>query len=230
MVDEINTASTLTYLDAYCERSGDASFWGEPLNAITNLAFILCALMAYRLIKSIPDKRFKSMGDIWTLIFCMFAIGIGSGLWHTHTRPWTVIADIIPIYIFINVTIFSLTMRLLQFSWWQALVIWLGFIMLTIAFETGAPRDLLNGSVMYLPTYLMLGFIIALLSLKKHYKAWRDLTAILLVFTASLFFRTIDMEVCAQIPTGTHFLWHMLNAWVLYSIVKLIADSKRAIV
>ena len=34
-------------VDGYCERAGtDPNFWGEPLNAVTNIAFILAALWA----------------------------------------------------------------------------------------------------------------------------------------------------------------------------------------
>jgi hypothetical protein len=36
------------------------------------------------------------------------------------------------------------------------------------------------------------------------------------IFTASLIFRTMDREVCQWAPLGTHFIWHVLNAWLLY--------------
>ena len=32
----------------YCERGGDAAFWAEPVNAATNAAFIIAALLALR--------------------------------------------------------------------------------------------------------------------------------------------------------------------------------------
>ena len=35
-------------IDAYCERL-DAGFWAEPLNAATNLAFILAAVACFGL-------------------------------------------------------------------------------------------------------------------------------------------------------------------------------------
>ena len=31
---------------AYCERGLDPSFWAEPVNALTNLGFILASLIA----------------------------------------------------------------------------------------------------------------------------------------------------------------------------------------
>ena len=36
------------------------------------------------------------------------------------------------------------------------------------------------------------------------------------VYLAALFFRTIDNEVCAAVPIGTHFLWHLLIGSVTY--------------
>ncbi len=38
----------------------------------------------------------------------------------------------------------------------------------------------------------------------------------------SLFCRAIDRAVCPQFPFGTHCLWHMLNATLLYILLKQI--------
>jgi hypothetical protein len=39
-------------------------------------------------------------------------------------------------------------------------------------------------------------------------------------FAASLTMRSIDFAVCAGIPLGTHWLWHLLNALVLYWLLR----------
>jgi hypothetical protein len=36
-----------TPLDLYCERT-DLSFWAEPVNALSNAAFLIAAAFAYR--------------------------------------------------------------------------------------------------------------------------------------------------------------------------------------
>jgi hypothetical protein len=41
-----------------------------------------------------------------------------------------------------------------------------------------------------------------------------------IVGVCSLFCRAIDREVCDLFPVGTHFLWHMLNATLLYILLK----------
>jgi hypothetical protein len=35
----------------------------------------------------------------------------------------------------------------------------------------------------------------------------------------SLVFRTVDEAVCTAIPIGTHFLWHVCNAIMLYLLL-----------
>src|SRR3546814_920827 len=40
------------------------------------------------------------------------------------------------------------------------------------------------------------------------------------VFAFSLALRTADLPLCVTLPSGTHFLWHALNAVVLYSLVR----------
>lgn len=217
--------STLTYLDAYCERAGDPALWAEPLNAITNLFFIWFAYKSVQLLRSMPEHSLRRMGDVWALAAAMFAIGIGSGLWHTHATQSTMLADVIPIGIFINIYIFSLFIRLAGWRWWQALGVWLVFQGATVASEMYLPREMLNGSIMYGPPLLMLGFGTFWLWLKQR-ESWRELGFISLLFLASLTFRTIDLMVCTTFFMGTHFIWHMINAVVLYRLVKLLVANR----
>jgi hypothetical protein len=218
------------FLLAYCERSGDAGLWAEPLNAVTNLAFIVFAWLALSLLRQVvtPSNdgvRTKKNVDIVILIFSMFAIGIGSGLWHTHATGWTVIADVIPIYIFINLYIFSLFCRQVRIRFWQVVIIWLIFQASSVLIEMYAPRDLLNGSIMYIPSYAML-FIGTVWLAAKHNPQWRAMAIVTAIFTLSITFRTIDLMVCDAFPLGTHFLWHLLNAWVLYRLVVIVMPKE----
>ncbi len=220
-----DTAHTPDYLLAYCERAGHAGLWAEPLNAITNLAFIWFAYKAWLLFRDIDHRSFKRIGDIWVLTFAMVAIGIGSGLWHSYAAPgWTVIADIVPIYIFINVCVFSLFIRLLNFKWFQAIVVWIVFTTASVAAELYLPRDLFNGSIMYAPSWAMLGGVALLLNIRKSPHS-PDLWFAVQIFTASLLFRTIDQTTCDSNPFGTHFIWHLLNAVLLFNLVKTLVKK-----
>ena len=43
----------LQQIDGYCERV-DPSYWAEPVNAVTNLAFVLAALIVWRISRMDP--------------------------------------------------------------------------------------------------------------------------------------------------------------------------------
>ena len=84
----------LRHVDLYCERTGP-EYWAEPLNALSNLAFIAAGL--WFLVKFRRERR-----DGWTetLAWMVTAVGIGSWLFHTHANQLTIYADVIPIAIF----------------------------------------------------------------------------------------------------------------------------------
>ncbi len=42
---------------SYCERGGDPSFWAEPLNALSNGAFIIAGLIAAWQLARSPRTR-----------------------------------------------------------------------------------------------------------------------------------------------------------------------------
>ena len=81
-------------LDNYCERI-DAAYWSEPVNAITNAAFVIAAIWAWRLASRAGDRGGQLLAVILGLI------GIGSYLFHTHAQVWSLWADVIPIQLFI---------------------------------------------------------------------------------------------------------------------------------
>ncbi|GAA3304920.1 hypothetical protein GCM10020218_105450 [Dactylosporangium vinaceum] len=65
----------------------------------------------------------------------------------------------------------------------------------------------------YLPALLGLaGFAVALRS--------RDLVLAAVVFAVSLTLRTLDGPLCASVPVGLRWGWHLLNAVVLYLVAR----------
>ena len=65
-------------IDLYCERL-NAGFWAEPVNAFTNLSFLIAAITSWRL----GSRQQSLTPGNYVLIGLMAAIGIGSGLFHT---------------------------------------------------------------------------------------------------------------------------------------------------
>lgn len=220
------TPATLTYLDAYCERAGEAGMWAEPLNAITNSAFIIAAMLCVRMLWKLRVVPMRKQLDIIALVVTLFAIGVGSWLWHAHPTKSTLQADVIPILIFMNLFLLSALRRLYQLSWSKVALYFALFLTVNYAGSALLPPDTLNGSVMYLPTYATL-ILMTITLHKRDRHVGKIFEVITLVFTASLFFRTVDMAFCEIFPYGTHFLWHTLNAYVLYRLLAALT-MKRA--
>ena len=194
-------------IDAYCERT-DPGFWSEPLNAVTNAAFLLVLLPALRPV----DGRRPDLVEI-ALLAGVFAIGIGSFLFHTYATRWASLADVIPITIFIFAYFAFALRRFVGLSrLWTGLGTLAFFSASLLAEPIFAP--LAGSSAAYLPgLFAMLG--IGLYLILRGKPVGRTVLLAGLVFTVSLGCRMADQPLCAIWPIGTHFLWHVLNAVTL---------------
>jgi hypothetical protein len=208
------------FFSTYCERSA-TGLWEEPLNALTNLAFIIAALLAWRLYYKQTALTLKSSGDIALLIALLFAIGLGSALWHFIPTEKTVLADVIPILLFINVYLLSFLFRVVRCRLWVGIAWFLLFHAMNFAISNTFEPDFLNGSVFYAPAWLALLMMGGYLYYTKHELKGHFIGAGAL-FTLSLVFRSIDHAVCGTLPFGTHFMWHVLNAWLLYLLTSVL--------
>ncbi len=151
------------FLDAYCERTGPG-LWGEPLNAVTNLAFIVAAVMALRLWRAQPGLTYRNGWDLLLMIALLFAIGIGSALWHTFATRWAMSADTIPILLFINVFLLGFLVRLAGLRWVGTIAFFALFQLVNRGVKAQFPPDFLNGSIFYGPTWFTLLIMTSLLA------------------------------------------------------------------
>jgi hypothetical protein len=204
-------------LDLYCERVAEGP-WAEPLNLVTNLAFVVAGALALRLWLGLPAPRLRRAWDLLLLVLLLFAIGIGSGLFHAFASPWSLLADVIPIALLINLYLLVFLVRVAAAPWWGALGVFLGYQGLNYGLLTVVPQEALNGSVGYLPALAFLVGIWAWLAARGHPLAPTFAVAAGL-FLVSLTLRTLDGSICPALPIGTHFLWHLLNGWLLYLLV-----------
>jgi len=206
----------------YCERQ-DQSFWSEPLNALTNVAFLLAAAAAFWLWR----RQSKADGPALALIVVTALVGVGSFIFHTVATQGAALFDVVPIAIFIY-GYFLLALR--RFFGLGALAA----LAITVLFASGsylasASIHGWNGSVAYLPALCALIAFAALLwprsespppELLRRRQTAVGLALAALLFSISLAFRTIDREVCPVFPLGAHFLWHLLNAGVLWLLLR----------
>lgn len=201
----------LVPIDIYCERGGP-HLWAEPVNALTNLAFVAAGLWG------LWQARRRGAGT-YAEVLCWWvvAIGIGSGLFHTFANRLTMWADVLPIAGFtFAYTLFNLR-RYLGMGWPRAILVFVAFYVAAGVLSALVPewlREASNGSTAYLPALLALVFFGAWLVRAGHPAGWYNIGAAA-IFVVSVGFRVADPLVCEALPLGTHFLWHVLNAALL---------------
>lgn len=195
-------------VDSYCERL-DPSFWAEPVNALTNLAFLVAAgATALRL-------RGVRLPLAWALVGTLAAICLGSFLFHTFARGWAGMADTLPILVFILVYLFAATRDFLDLSWKVAGLAVVGFFpyaAATVPLFSLIPG--LGASAGYAPVPLLIAFYAVVLRRRAPETA-RGLALGAGLLTLSIVARALDEPLCDVFPLGTHFLWHLLNALML---------------
>jgi len=198
-------------VDIYCERT-DPSFWAEPVNALTNAAFLFAAAAAL--------WRWRAVGGrdlpVLLLIAVTFAVGLGSFAFHTLATRGASLLDVIPIAVFIYGYLYLALRRFLALPAGLALAILAAFALGSFGLDAVLPARFLNGSGSYLPA---LGAMAVIGALARQTQAGRVVLAAAGLFVVSITFRSADQAICAAFPLGTHFLWHGLNAAVLYLLL-----------
>jgi len=195
-------------IDGYCERLSP-DYWAEPINAITNAAFLISAWIMWRRVRG------QGLPLAMVLVVILAAIGVGSYLFHTHAQVWSALADAAPILMFILVYIFAVNRDIWYMSPARAglvTVLFFPYAAATIPLFQFIPG--LGGSAAYAPVPLLILIYAVLLRRSwPSFAANMTLGACLLIL--SIGFRALDMPVCNQVPLGTHFMWHILNATML---------------
>lgn len=202
----------MSYLDQYCERVG-SGLLAEPANLFSNAAFILAAWLVWRVGRQ-RGLGLRHGGDLLSLPVLIASTGIGSALWHAFATPWALWLDVVPILLFINVYLIVVLRRGLGWRWPAVIAGWIVFQLVNQGVALLLPPTTLNGSVFYLPTGLCL--VLLAWAHRRHAPAMaRALWQGVAIFGVSLTLRSIDNVLCTAWPSGTHFAWHVLNAWLL---------------
>ena len=198
-------------LDGYCERLGPG-LWAEPLNAATNLAFVLAALgMA---------GRARGMALPLGLCAVLGLIGAGSGLFHTVAKGWAALADVIPILLFILAYLYAANRHYLMQSPLRALLLTAGFVpYAAVSVPLFALIPGIGSSAGYAPVPLLILIYAGLVRGRLPVVA-RGLAIGAGLLILSLVARTLDMPLCPQFPYGTHFIWHLMNALMLALMIE----------
>ena len=206
-------------MDAYCERVG-MGLLAEPLNAVSNVSFLLAAWAAW-----VVAKRTGALSaGVRALIAIGASVGIGSILWHTYPTMPTLVLDSVPILIFIMWYIWLYARNVVGMRPLFAAASAAAFLVATLlAFPFAG---VLHGALVYTPG-LIVTLALGVFHARERGVARFTLLAAAGVYLAALFFRTIDNEVCPVLPIGTHFVWHLLIGLVTYLAMRTLILGAR---
>ena len=196
------------YVDAYCERVAPG-LGGEPLNSLSNLAFLVAAVLIWRLADG--DRTGRLLAALTGLVF---AAGTA---FHLLATRWAAVGDSAAVLVF--ALVYAVVFPRVFFGWRHSWLAAPAFLALTVG-------TALLGGGLYLSTLISLFAFAAILAFARD-AYWTHYAVAGAVFALSLSLRALDRDVCDYVPVGTHFLWHLLSGLVLYLVSRTIVLKNR---
>ena len=208
-------------IDIYCERISPEIF-SEPINFFTNFAFwvVFFLLLKKHNKKNYEHENLRIYSII--LIFLVLMIGAGSFLFHLFGNVWSLLADTIPIMIFIILYLYLAVRFYLEQTKVISTYSIFSFLFLNYSLSYFGVEEI--------SSYLMALFSMLIIACIAYRKNKRNISYGLFltsfIFMVSLGFRQLDLFTCAQFSHGTHWIWHILNSILLYTLVVLFIERK----
>ena len=190
----------------YCGRFGPGVF-GEPLNVLSNLAFISGSAFAWSVWRRDPSR------SSWESLLFLFAacIGVGSIIFHAEPTPSSLLVDLVPIQVFgLAFGAYVLT-RYLSLSALSAVAILVAFALVRQYWVAVAPQGALGGGITHVPALVALA-VVAFSLRRKRNSMSGYVAAALGAYVCALLVRSWDLYLCKAFPLGLHWLWHLLTA------------------
>jgi hypothetical protein len=149
--------------------------------------------------------------------FLLAAIALWRILKHLLATRWAALLDTLLILVFCCAFLFAFLRQAAKQTLSTALAVSVGFALLSFGFPFLFPREMLNGSLGYV------AYLIALLTMTGYLAsrgapAARTFGVAVILFCISLTLRTVDLDLCPRFPLGTHFVWHLLNGYLLWLV------------
>ena len=209
----------------YCETGHPWLFVSEPVNSVTNLAILIAAIFGLRALLRAPRPWPL---DVIAMVVVLFGCAVGSFLWHTFRTRMFLTLDVVPgllfLFIFIYAWIRRLASPVMALTGLGGLVAAMTVMMGSIR-HAAAAGTMTRTPLMFVPVFgLILAGGLLLVALTRKRFGWPLARASLIVVTAAALaalFRTIDLETCAALPVGTHFLWHFGLSTAAYLGIRL---------
>lgn len=205
-------------IDLYCERT-DAALWAEPLNALSNLAFVAAAYLAWRC----AVRHGRTSAGIRLLIALLLAIALGSFLFHVFANTLTAVLDVTPIVAFQLAFLWLYSGTVIRVE--RSAQLLASGLLLALLVGAAWLATAVHGSLAYVPALLAL--LVLGIYHQRHAVSGRGLLLLAAaLFAAALILRTVDIPLCDRIPIGTHLWWHLLNGVVLYLSLRALITAR----
>jgi len=221
----------------YCERGTNEALLAEPVNALSNGAFLLAALAGFFIVMRQPEEDRNA--DQFLLPALVLFIGLGSLAFHLYANRAAELFDIVPIGVFMLAYLALALNRFLGIPPATTAFLVIGFTAIAAivmqvrcgqdfigfpAAEVPGVKPCLNGSLAYLPALAAL-IIVGLVLSERGHKAAPWLLWAAAIFTISITLRSLDLALCDKVViegrnTGTHAAWHTLNALALFLLMR----------
>jgi ceramidase len=199
----------------YCERD---RFGFEIVNTTTNVGFWLAAVALY------PHwRRHRSRFAVYAMALLVI-VGLCSGLFHAlRTRP-LLILDAVPLYLLI------LSMAYRALSLVTRATVAVVFIFGVIAGGAIANAMTVDTAIHVASRHGVA--VIAIVGLAflirgRNPTSGRWVAAAVALYAAALAAKTLDAAVCAFLPIGSHWLWHLTGALATYCGLRGVASLER---
>lgn len=209
----------MDHVDNYCERVAPG-LWGEPANALTNLAFLFAGGLLFWLLSG---QHSRVPVGVWLLPVTTAMVGLCSLAFHVFATRLTGLLDTLSIIAFILIAAVVTVHLIWDVPWRSAWLVAPGYLAFAVGLNAvlaaiGGERPVLGG---YLPA--LVGLVGFGLAIRLTAPAESRRYGTLLLWTAALFavsltLRTLDGPLCGDLPVGTHFLWHCFNATVMFLV------------
>lgn len=207
----------------YCERVSDGLL-AEPANVLSSFGFVLAALLVYRMHKS-SRALTGPMPELMILLFLATCMAIGSALFHSLSTMGSILFDVVPIFFFVLFYLYVFARNLLGLSAVKSVAMFAVLAAGNLIYKYHVFRAA-DGYISYIPTFIFLATLALYMLIRRHPSAKRVLLASCIAF-ASLYLRIVDRQWCGAWPMGTHFLWHLCSALVVYILMRELVVYKR---
>ena len=188
------------------------------MNAWSNGAFLVAAIAGWRLLSVSPNAKAHRAIRALTLLAAL--AGIGGYLFHRSDAPYAKWGETVPILAFMLLYVWLLLRRFFHWNFVIAIPVLALYAAAVYWLETHAPGQAPFGRAMNLPT-LVLFLLAAIGFLLRLREAFWPMLWALVVLLASSAASAADAPICPMLGLGTHVIWHLLDALLLYLLLRL---------